>query len=140
MSGDATKVQEALGNLALLGDHPIKQSSPKIDPPTLEGLDDVTAFLVTYVLDLQRRMEYLFLATAEFGAYGSPELAADLKRDYDRLNEGTLEAVSWQERAARAQEALLAAHRRAGPAHERLLGDLAGRAKGGVPPATGPAR
>src|SRR5262249_7089398 len=50
MSGDGTQqIKKALGNLALAADQSVKQHSPKLSLPQFEGLDEVTAFLVTYV-------------------------------------------------------------------------------------------
>ncbi len=125
MNGDA-HIKKALGNTALLSDQSVKAQSPKLSLPQLEGLDEVTAMLVTYVFDLQRRMEYLFLATAEFGPAGTPALARRLKEEYEYLNEGTVESLSWQDRARRAHELLLKLHAEVGPAHERLLDYVAG--------------
>jgi hypothetical protein len=66
MTGDTSQqITTALGNLALLADQSVKQHSPKLSLPQFDDLDEVTAFLVTYVFDLQRRMEYLFLVLAE---------------------------------------------------------------------------
>ena len=127
MNGDGSRqVTKALGNLALLADQSVKQHSPKLSLPQLDGLDEVTAFLVTYVFDLQRRMEYLFLALAEFGPEGAPEFARRVKADFEYVNEGTVESLSWRERAKRAHELLLKVHEEAGPAHHRLLSYVAG--------------
>lgn len=126
MNGDTSQIKTALGNMAVLADHSVKQQSPKLSLPQLDGLDEVTAMLVTYAFDLQRRMEYLFLATAEFGPHGSPALAKRLKAEYEYLNEGTVESLPWQERARRAHELLLKLHAEVGPAHERLVEYVAG--------------
>jgi len=46
MNGDA-HIKKALGNTALLSDQSVKAQSPKLSLPQLEGLDEVTAMLVT---------------------------------------------------------------------------------------------
>jgi hypothetical protein len=127
MSGDESQqIKKALGNLAILADQSVKQHSPKLSLPQFDQLDEVTAFLVTYVFDLQRRMEYLFLALAEFGPAAEPHLARRVKSDFEYVNEGTVESLSWRERAKRAQELLLKIHEEVGPAHHRLLNYVAG--------------
>jgi hypothetical protein len=128
MNDDASKIRKALGNMALMADQSVKQQSPKLSFPQLDGLDEVTAMLVTFAFDLQRRMEYLFLATAEFGPDGSSELARRLREEYAYLNEGTVESVPWQERAKRAHALLLKLHAEVGPEHDRLLDYVAERA------------
>ncbi len=127
MNGDASQIRKALGNLALMADQSVKQQSPKLSFPQLDGLDEVTAMLVTFAFDLQRRMEYLFLATAEFAPEGTPGLARRLKQEYAYLNEGTVDTVPWQERAKRAHELLLKLHAEVGPTHDRVLEDVAER-------------
>lgn len=127
MSGDTTRIEKALGNLALMADQSVKQQSPKLSLPQINGLDDVTAMLATYAFDLARRMEYLYLATAEFGPKGSPKLARRLRKERALLNEGTVKTVSWQKRARRAQSLLLKAHAEVGAAHDRLLERVAAK-------------
>lgn len=127
MNGDTTRIEKALGNLALMADQSVKQQSPKLSLPQINGLDDVTAMLATYAFDLARRMEYLYLATAEFGPKGSPKLARRLNKERALLNEGTVESVSWQKRARRAQKLLLKVHAEVGAAHDRLLDRVAAK-------------
>ena len=67
MNGDTTRIEKELGNLALMADQSVKQQSPKLSLPQIRDLDEVTAMLATYAFDLARRIEYLYLATAEFG-------------------------------------------------------------------------
>jgi hypothetical protein len=127
MNGDTTLIKKALGNLALMADQSVKQQSPKLSLPQLEELDEVTAMLVTYAFDLARRMEYLYLATKEFGLEGSPELARRLKDEGAHLNEGTVDTIPWRERARRAQQLLLKLHAEIADAHHRLLEDVAAK-------------
>jgi hypothetical protein len=127
MNGDTTRIEKALGNLALMADQSVKQHSPKLSLPQIKGLDEVTAMLATYAFDLARRMEYLYLATAEFGPKGSPKLARRLKKEHARLNQGTVKSVSWQKRARRAQRLLLKVHAEVGAAHDRLLDRVAAK-------------
>lgn len=127
MNGDTTRIKTALGNLALMADQSVKQQSPKLSLPQIEGLDEVTAMLVTYAFDLARRMEYLYLATAEFGPEGSPALARRLQEERAHLNEGTVESIPWQERARRAHQLLLELHAEVAEAHDRLLNDVAAK-------------
>jgi hypothetical protein len=127
MNGDTTRIEMALGNLALMADQSVKQQSPKLSLPQIRELNEVTAMLATYVFDLARRMEYLYLITAEFGPKGSPKLARRLRRERALLNEGTVKTVSWQKRARRAQKLLLEAHAEVGAAHDRLLARVAAR-------------
>ena len=127
MNRDTTRIEKALGNLALMADQSVKQQSPKLSLPQIRDLDEVTAMLATYAFDLARRMEYLYLATAEFGPEGSPRLARRLRKERALLNEGTVKSISWQKRAQRAQRLLLQAHARVGAAHDRLLDRVAAR-------------
>jgi hypothetical protein len=127
MNGDTTRIKKALGNLALMADQSVKQQSPKLSLPQIKGLDEATAMLATYAFDLARRMEYLYLATAEFGPEGSPKLARRLKKERAHLNEGTVKSISWQKRAQRAQKLLLKLHAEVGAAHDRLLDKVAAK-------------
>jgi hypothetical protein len=128
MNGSGSGTGRALGDIALASDHAVKALSPKIDLGKIafEDLSDVEAMLATYVFDLQRRMEYFFLATQEFGRLGTPHLACRIQQENAWVNQGETHHPNWQERAKRAHALLRQLHEEVGPWHERLLGYVAG--------------
>ncbi len=114
-------VENCLGDIAIAGNVPVKHESDKlasVQPNSEEGF----YMLATYCFDLQRKMEYLFKATQEYAGQARPALAKQIKAHNDSIH---ADGISWQERAKRAQAAMIQLYLEVRADHEKALSGAA---------------
>lgn len=90
------------------------------------GSIDAYYMLATYAFDLARKMEYIYKATREFARRADPALAAEIKQDNDALD---ALGADWKASAEKAEEILLRLYQQIGEEHEKLLEQVAAKAR-----------
>jgi hypothetical protein len=121
---DLEEIERSLGNLCLIADRPIthlRRKLPQVEPGSAESF----YLCAAYCFDLQRKLEYTYIALRQFAGRADPRLARRLEADESVLN---AKGLTWKQRAQRAERIMLKLYREIGQEHDRTVKRLARQA------------
>jgi len=115
-------VDQALGNLAMIGERVTKGRTSKLD--TVRSRDEFDFMLATFCFDMARRLNYIFKATRGFAASADEALAGEVFADNERIN---ADGLTWEQRARVAEEIMIRLTGEIEGEHDALIRQAANR-------------
>ena len=128
LESEVARLRGTLGSICLVIDYSGHGKTRKIASVS-PGTDEAFHFLATYCIDLARKLDYVFLATAPYAMEATRALVDRVQDDNAVVyaNHPNGSSLTWEETSARVDDVFYELIQEVIPQHEALLREYYGR-------------